>query len=153
MTPDNDDFLPSAPHRYVPTLTERVPDAQPSAARPAPAPAGTPAAGAAVTAEQVLALLAPDLDQRISEAIAQALHEQMLGLGARVRTPAGPFGIDLAYGQRDRKLRLRGKGLGAGDKRGDLLAKIMIRVPAQITDEERDLWSKLAEISTFKARS
>ena len=48
MTPDNDDFLPSAPHRYVPTLTERVPDAQPSAARPAPAPAGTPAAGAAV---------------------------------------------------------------------------------------------------------
>ncbi len=28
------------------------------------------------------------------------------GLGARVRTPAGPFGIDLAYGQRDRKLRL-----------------------------------------------
>lgn len=85
MTPDNDDFLPSAPHRYVPTLTERVPDAQPSAARPAPAPAGTPAAGATVTAEQVLALLAPDLDQRISEAIAQALHDQMLGLSARVR--------------------------------------------------------------------
>lgn len=28
------------------------------------------------------------------------------GLGARVRTPAGPFGIDVAYGQRDRKLRL-----------------------------------------------
>ncbi|PVY62042.1 autotransporter assembly complex protein TamA [Pusillimonas noertemannii] len=28
------------------------------------------------------------------------------GVGARVRTPAGPFGIDLAYGQRDRRLRL-----------------------------------------------
>ena len=28
------------------------------------------------------------------------------GLGARVRTPAGPFGIDVAYGQRDRRLRL-----------------------------------------------
>ena len=28
----------------------------------------------------------------------------------------------------------------------------MIRVPAQITDEERDLWTKLAEISAFKAR-
>lgn len=28
------------------------------------------------------------------------------GLGARVRTPAGPFGIDIAYGQRDRRLRL-----------------------------------------------
>ncbi|HUH88105.1 MAG TPA: BamA/TamA family outer membrane protein [Pusillimonas sp.] len=28
------------------------------------------------------------------------------GVGARVRTPAGPFGIDVAYGQRDRRLRL-----------------------------------------------
>jgi len=28
------------------------------------------------------------------------------GLGATVRTPAGPFSIDLAYGQRDRRLRL-----------------------------------------------
>lgn len=28
------------------------------------------------------------------------------GFGGRVRTPAGPFGIDLAYGQRDHKLRL-----------------------------------------------
>ncbi|MCB5363840.1 BamA/TamA family outer membrane protein [Pusillimonas sp. CC-YST705] len=28
------------------------------------------------------------------------------GIGGRVRTPAGPFGIDLAYGQRDHNLRL-----------------------------------------------
>ncbi len=28
------------------------------------------------------------------------------GLGALVRTPAGPFSVDLAYGQRDKKLRL-----------------------------------------------
>src|SRR5690606_25409733 len=28
------------------------------------------------------------------------------GVGARVRTPAGPFHVDLAYGQRERKLRL-----------------------------------------------
>lgn len=28
------------------------------------------------------------------------------GVGARVRTPAGPFGIDVAYGQRDHRLRL-----------------------------------------------
>ncbi|TCU95268.1 autotransporter secretion outer membrane protein TamA [Paracandidimonas soli] len=28
------------------------------------------------------------------------------GVGARVRTPAGPFHVDVAYGQRDRKLRL-----------------------------------------------
>ena len=28
------------------------------------------------------------------------------GVGGRVRTPAGPFGLDLAYGQRDRRLRI-----------------------------------------------
>jgi len=28
------------------------------------------------------------------------------GVGARVRTPAGPFQVDVAYGQRDRRLRL-----------------------------------------------
>ena len=87
MTPDNANLPPSAPHRYIPTLTERASDGPPPAGQPAPAPeaARAPSAGATVTAEQVLALLAPDLDQRISEAIAQALHDQMLGLSARVR--------------------------------------------------------------------
>lgn len=77
-------------------------------------------------------------------------------LGARVEVPTLEGSVEMqipAGSSSGRKFRLRGKGLGAGDKRGDLLARIMIRVPAEITDEERDLWSKLAEISTFKARS
>lgn len=80
----HDEFTPqSAPARYVPTLTEVVVDTgQPAAAGGAPA---AQAVSAGVTAEQVLALLGPELDRRISEAIAQALHEQMLGLHARVR--------------------------------------------------------------------
>jgi translocation and assembly module TamA len=28
------------------------------------------------------------------------------GIGALLRTPAGPFMMDLAYGQKDRRLRL-----------------------------------------------
>ncbi len=80
-----DDNATPAPSRYIPTLTEMVTDA-PAPAGDVPAPPARPAASApAVTAEQVLALLAPDLNQRISEAIAQAVHEQMLGLHARVR--------------------------------------------------------------------
>ncbi|MFD2379380.1 hypothetical protein ACFSTJ_20495 [Ottowia pentelensis] len=80
----NEEFPPQpAPARYVPTLTEVVVDtAQPAAGAPA-----APAVSAGVTAEQVLALLGPELDRRISEAIAQALHEQMLGLHAGCAAP------------------------------------------------------------------
>ena len=52
-----------------------------------------------------------------------------------------------------RKFRLRGKGLGASGKRGDLLARVMIKTPAQLSDDERELWQKLAETSAFKARA
>jgi hypothetical protein len=52
-------------------------------AAPAPAPA------AAVTAETVTAAvmrqLAPELDRLITEAVARALHEQMLGFNLRAR--------------------------------------------------------------------
>ena len=77
-------------------------------------------------------------------------------LGARVEVPTLEGSVEMqipAGSSSGRKFRLRGKGLGAGEKRGDLLVKIMVRVPAQITDEERELWSKLAEISAFKART
>ena len=52
-----------------------------------------------------------------------------------------------------RKFRLRGKGLGSGVNRGDLLARVMIKVPAQLSAEERELWQKLADVSSFKARA
>ena len=80
-----DDSAAPAPNRYIPTLTEVVTDALAPAGDTPAAPARSAAVAPAVTAEQVLALLAPDLDQRIGEAIAQAVHEQMLGLHARVR--------------------------------------------------------------------
>ena len=49
--------------------------------------------------------------------------------------------------------RLRGKGLGAAGQRGDLLARVMIKAPTALSDAERELWQKLAETSTFKARA
>ena len=51
-----------------------------------------------------------------------------------------------------RKFRQRGKGLGSGANRGDLLARVMIKAPASLGDEERQLWEKLAQTSSFSAR-
>ncbi|MEZ5608176.1 MAG: hypothetical protein R3E52_13915 [Burkholderiaceae bacterium] len=105
----NDEFTPQpAPARYVPTLTEVVADTgQPAAAG---LPTAAQAVSAGVTAEQVLALLGPELDRRISEAIALALHEQMLGLHARVRRAVA----DVVQDAVERALREQGHGPMSG---------------------------------------
>lgn len=74
--------------QFVPTLTEVAGPEEPSVdllaiAEVAPAP---PVADADPDlAGQVLAMLQPDLERRIAEAISHALHEQMQGLHARVQ--------------------------------------------------------------------
>lgn len=69
------------------------------------------------------------------------------GLKDKVRIKV-PEGI-----QTDEKIKL--KGLGYKDmngSKGDMYVKIKIVNPAQLTDEERDLYKRLREISTFKPR-
>ena len=46
------------------------------------------------------------------------------------------------------RLRFKGKGLG---HRGDLYAQIKIVTPPNLSDEERELFTRLREVSTFKA--
>ena len=70
--------------RNVPTLTEVVGERLRRAA--ATAPAGQPLPIDTQMAQAVLAELMPTLEHRISEAIARVVHEQMLGLNARVRS-------------------------------------------------------------------
>lgn len=85
-----------------------------------------------------------------------ALAPWEAALGAPVEAPTLEGAVEMqipAGSSSGRKFRLRGKGLGAPGKRGDLLVRVMIRVPAQLTDEERDLWGKLSQASSFKARS
>ncbi|MDR2129192.1 MAG: hypothetical protein LBP52_09035 [Burkholderiaceae bacterium] len=85
----------------LPTLVDSVASA--AAATPpekTPSPQKTPGAVAAAAdagraavqadleariAQTVLEQIGPDLDQRIGQAIARVVHEQMLGLGGRVR--------------------------------------------------------------------
>ncbi|MBQ4568276.1 MAG: J domain-containing protein [Desulfovibrio sp.] len=76
-------------------------------------------------------------------------------LGARVPVPTLEGTVELtipAGSSSGRKFRLRGKGLGSGANRGDLLARVMIKAPASLGDEERQLWEKLAQTSSFSAR-
>lgn len=79
------------------------------------------ARGDAVIGAPAMALLSAEYSHYFTEMLGMAVfvdagdaapsYRQMrwafgYGVGARVRTPAGPFQVDLAYGQRDRRLRL-----------------------------------------------
>lgn len=82
-----DDRLPLAGRRrFVPTLTEVVDAAElvPDEGLP-PAPAALADVRVGLSAQQVLELLGPDLEQQIADAIVHAVNDQMLGIQARVR--------------------------------------------------------------------
>ncbi|GAB1254469.1 DnaJ C-terminal domain-containing protein [Desulfovibrio falkowii] len=86
--------------------------------------------------------------------VALAPWEAVLGGKVEVPTLEGNVEMQIPAGSSSgRKFRLRGKGLGASGKRGDLLARVMIKTPAQLSEDERELWQKLAETSAFKARA
>jgi curved DNA-binding protein len=68
-----------------------------------------------------------------------------LGGSARVRVPAGSSS--------GRRLRLRGQGFpGPRGEHGDLYATVMIKVPAHLSDRERELFEQLAAASSFDPR-
>jgi curved DNA-binding protein len=65
---------------------------------------------------------------------------------AKVRVPAGS--------STGRKLRLRGQGFpGPGGERGDLYATVKVMVPKRLTDEERELFERLRDVSGFDPRA
>ncbi|QLA15890.1 DnaJ C-terminal domain-containing protein [Desulfolutivibrio sulfoxidireducens] len=76
-------------------------------------------------------------------------------LGATVRVPTLDGHVDISVPAgigSGKKLRIPGKGLG-GKSRADQLVRIMIQVPPASTPEERALWEKLAQTSTFSPRT
>ncbi len=79
--------------------------------------------------------------------------EAALGTKIRVPTLTGAVELNISPGTSSgKKLRIRGKGLGAGQAKGDQFVRIGIAVPDSLSPEERELWTKLQEISTFKPR-
>lgn len=79
-------------------------------------------------------------------ALGATVPVQTLTGTAQVRVPAGSSS--------GRRLRLRGRGLPKRDgSRGDLYASVQIAIPKRLSDEERDLFEKLATVSEFDPRA
>jgi curved DNA-binding protein len=78
-------------------------------------------------------------------ALGATVPVRTLGGTAQVRVPAGSSS--------GRRLRLRGRGLPTRDGgRGDLYAMVQVAIPKELSDEERDLFEKLASVSHFDPR-
>ncbi len=76
-------------------------------------------------------------------------------LGAKVRVPTLDGEVDLTIppgSGSQRKFRLRGRGLGSGTSTGDQFVRLAMAVPASLTPEEKELWKKLQDISSFSPR-
>ncbi len=79
--------------------------------------------------------------------------EAALGATVRVPTLEGEVEVKVPPGAHSgRKMRIPGRGLGSGAKRGDQIVRVMIRTPENLSPEERELWEALAKTSSFQAR-
>ena len=80
--------------------------------------------------------------------------EAALGATVPVRTLSGTAQVRVPAGSSSgRRLRLRGRGLPARDGgRGNLYATVQVAIPKELSDEERDLFEKLAAASQFDPR-
>ena len=85
-----------------------------------------------------------------------AAWEAVLGSEAVVHALDGPIKLRIPAGaENGQQLRVRGRGLpkGKGAGRGDFHAVLNIQIPTSVSDEERALWEKLRDISTFRPHS
>lgn len=80
--------------------------------------------------------------------------EAALGGKVKLKTLDGSVNVTVPGGSSSgREIRLVGKGYPKGDgTHGDLFARISIRVPQKLTEQERKLFEQLAEASQFQAR-
>jgi curved DNA-binding protein len=75
--------------------------------------------------------------------------EAALGATVAVPTLDGSTRVKVPPGSScGRKLRLRGEGMAGGD----LYARVRIDVPKELSSDERELWERLAETSSFDPR-
>ncbi|AEA25664.1 chaperone DnaJ domain protein [Pseudonocardia dioxanivorans CB1190] len=80
--------------------------------------------------------------------------EAALGANVPVLTPAGETTVVVPPGSSTgRRLRLRGEGMpDQGGRPGDLYAEVKVMVPPRLSDQERELFTELAAVSTFDPR-
>jgi curved DNA-binding protein len=79
--------------------------------------------------------------------------EAALGCKVAVPTLDGKINLSVPAGsQGGKRLRVKGKGLGKADKRGDLVVTLAISMPDKVGEKERELWRQLGETSTYDPR-
>jgi len=80
--------------------------------------------------------------------------EAVLGTSVHIATLDGRAALKIPAGTAsEQQFRLRGKGLPhSGEMRGDLYAVVSIQVPSHLPSDEKILWERLAEKSTFNPR-
>ena len=120
--------------------------------------AGTGGGGAGDLLLRVRLSPHPDFTPQGSDLVTEvdlAPWEAVLGTTVSVPTLGGSVGVRIPAGTSSgQQLRVRGQGLPTGreGERGDLYVKLHVKVPLQVSDEERALWEKLAATSSFRPR-
>jgi len=86
--------------------------------------------------------------------LAVAPWEAALGASVTLSTLEGSVKVKVPPGSSSgRKIRLKGKGYPTLEgSHGDLYAELRVDVPGQLSDEERQLLERWAQISSFRAR-
>ncbi|GAB6162747.1 J domain-containing protein [Desulfothermus naphthae] len=80
--------------------------------------------------------------------------EAALGCSVSIPTLDGRVELKVPPGTSSgQKLRIKGKGLGRGAKKGDFFARIQIKVPKNLSPRERELFEELKKISNFNPRN
>lgn len=73
------------------------------------------------------------------------LHEAIIGAKIDVPTPNGTVTVTVPKGSTSGKtLRLKGMGVKTNDATGDILVKLQIHIPEEITDEDQKLLNQLS---------
>jgi curved DNA-binding protein len=87
--------------------------------------------------------------------LALSPSEAALGTRVEVPTPAGPVWLKVKPGTSSgQRLRLTGRGLpNPSGEPGNLHALVLIKVPAEPTDAEREAYEQLARVSSFDPRA
>jgi curved DNA-binding protein len=83
-----------------------------------------------------------------------SIDELALGGEVQVATPDGPASVQVPPGMSlGRSLRLKGKGWPLKGGRGDLLLTPILRLPEQLSPQERDLLEQLRQLRSYDPRA
>jgi curved DNA-binding protein len=146
-------------HRQQKTLKVKIPAGATEGERIRLKGQGAPGIGKAPAGDLYLQLRIAEHPLYIVEgrnlSITLPLAPWEAALGCKLEVPTLDGAINLtvpANSQNGKRLRVKGRGLGRAEQRGDLYVVFRITMPAHASPEEQALWQQLADKSTFKPR-